>query len=165
MVYCVPKYVDSRSFCVVRAPSRHSQALHFIAMKPSTTAILLTLAIVIALAQCASDSSSRQRPRQSREEEDEIRFKRPFAYIVILLGLSIAPVIGRFLVCVLTDPVIPILFRELKNRAKNSLLKIFLSNRGDGSNNRVDVVTNKKQEVDDTDTEKEVDDTVTEKED
>ena len=117
-------------------------------MKTSTTAILLTLAIVIALAQCASDS-------HSREEEDEIRFKRPFAYIVISLGLSTAPVIGRFLVCLCTDPVIPILFRELKNRAKKSLFKIFWSNRGDGSDNRVD----------DTVTEKEVDDTVTEKED
>ena len=113
-------------------------------MKTSTTAILLTLAIVIALAQCASDSSRRQRPRQSREEEDEIRFKRPFAYIVISLGLSLAPVIGRFLVCLCTDPVIPILFRELKNRAKKSLFKIFSSTRGDSSDMRVDVVTNKK---------------------
>ena len=133
-------------------------------MKTSTTAILLTLAIVIALAQCASDSSRRQRPRQSREEEDEIRFKRPFAYIVISLGLSVAPVIGRFLVCVLTDPVIPILFRELKNRAKKSLFKIFSSTRGDSSDKHVDV-TKKMQEKDDADTEKEVDDTVTAKED
>lgn len=161
--------MDSRSFCVVRAPSRHSPiklfTLYF-AMKTLTTAILLTLAIVIALAQCASDSSSRgQRPRQSREEEDEIRFKRPFAYIVVSLGLSLAPVIGRFIVCLCTDPVIPILFRELKSRAKKSLFKIFSSTRADDSDKRVDVVTNKKQEVDDTVTEKEVDDTVTEKED
>ena len=157
MVYCVSESMWTPArFCVVRLPLATRQALHFIfAMKTSTTAILLTLAIVIALAQCASDSSSRQRPRHSREEEDEIRFKRPFAYIVISLGLSVAPVIGRFLVCVLTDPVIPILFRELKNRAKKSLFKIFSSNRGDDSDNRVD----------DTVTEKEVDDTVTEKED
>ena len=120
-------------------------------MKTSTNVILLTLAIVIALlVQCVNGgdtNSSRYRPSQSREEEDEIRYKRPFAYIVVSLGLSIAPVIGRFLVCLITDPIIPILFRELKNWAKKCMLKCFSLTRGDSSNKRVDVA-NKTQEVD-----------------
>ena len=117
-------------------------------MSPSTNAILLTLAIiVIALAQCVSGggtSSSQHRPSQSREEEDEIRYKRPFAYIAISLCLSIAPVIGRFLVCLITDPVISILLRELKNRAKKCMLNFFSSTR---SSKRMDI-TNNTQEVD-----------------
>ena len=96
-------------------------------MKTSTTTTFIVFATIIALAE----AGSRHRGPQSQEEDDNERYQKAFAYIFFALGLSVAPILGRFIVCLFTDPAVPILLKEMKKRGKWLLLEKFGSNLGD----------------------------------
>ena len=99
-------------------------------MKTSTTIILT------ALASHSVDASSSERQHQSmhnqrsREEEEDERYRKPFTYIFVAVGLSVAPLVGRFVICLFTDPVIPQLFNAFGKWSKRLLLERFGSSLG-----------------------------------
>ena len=110
-------------------------------MKTSTTAtFIIVFATIIALAE----AGSRHRGPRSQEEDDNERYRKAFAYIFFALGLSVAPILGRFIVCLFTDPAVPILLKEMKKRGKWLLLEKFGSNLGDEMHANENEITKKK---------------------
>ncbi len=83
---------------------------------------LLKLALVATLAEGASRGSARS---QSSEEEVIEKYEKPYAIILSALFLSVAPVLVRFIHCLFTDPVIPILWKHLKARGKKVIIQRF----------------------------------------
>ena len=68
--------------------------------------------------------------QRSREEEDDERYRKPFTYILVAVGLSVAPLVGQFVVCLFTDPVIPQLFKAFGKWSKRLILDRFGSTIG-----------------------------------
>jgi len=102
-------------------------------MKTSTTIILTALALVAASQSVDASSNERQQSmhnQRSREEDDEERYRKPFTYITVAVGLSVAPLVGRFVVCLFTDPVIPQLFKAFGGWSKRLILERFGSSLG-----------------------------------
>jgi len=101
-------------------------------MKTSTTIILTALALLSVSA--SSSSNERQQSihnnQRSREEEDDERYRKPFTYVLVAVGLSVAPLLGRFVVCLFTDPVIPQLFNAFGKWSKRLILDRFGSSLG-----------------------------------
>mmetsp|Transcript_4063 Transcript_4063/g.9138 ORF Transcript_4063/g.9138 Transcript_4063/m.9138 type:complete len:112 (+) Transcript_4063:143-478(+) len=84
-------------------------------MKTVAIVLRILLALAISIVRVEGDgSSSRRRPRQTREEEDKERYQKPFAIILTAVFISVAPVLGRFVHCLMTDPVVPTLWKQLK---------------------------------------------------
>ena len=83
--------------------------------------LLIVATLLVESSSRGEGSSSRGRSRQSKEDEDSERYKKPFAIILTAVFLSVAPVLGRFIHCLLTDPVVPLLWKELKTRGKKLL--------------------------------------------
>ena len=98
-------------------------------MKTSTTIILTALALLSSVSASERNQSIHNNQR-SREEEDEERYRKPFTYILVAVGLSVAPLVGRFVVCLFTDPVIPQLFKAFGKWSKRLLLGRFGSSLG-----------------------------------
>ena len=101
-------------------------------MKTSTTIILTALSLIAASSVSASSNERQQsvHNQRSREEEDEERYRKPFTYILVAVGLSVAPLVGRFVVCLFTDPVIPQLFKAFGGWSKQLILERFGSSLG-----------------------------------
>ena len=100
-------------------------------MKTSTTIILTALALIAASSVSASERQHQSLHNQrSREEDDEERYRKPFTYILVAVGLSVAPLLGRFVVCLFTDPVIPQLFNAFGKWSKRLILERFGSSLG-----------------------------------
>ena len=100
-------------------------------MKTSTTIILAALSLVAAShSVSASERNQSMHNQRSREEDDEMRYRKPFTYVVVAIGLSLAPILGRFIVCLFTDPVIPQLFNAFGGWSKRLILDRFGSNLG-----------------------------------
>jgi len=87
--------------------------------------------ILFVMAFALVEAGSRRHFPQSREEDDDERYRAAFAYVFFAIGLSVAPILGRFIVCVFTDPVIPLLLKEMTIRGKKLILQKFGSNLGD----------------------------------
>ena len=87
--------------------------------------LLIVATLLVESSSRGEGSSSRGRSRQSKEDEDSERYKKPFAIILTAVFLSVAPVLGRFIHCLLTDPVVPLLWKELKTRGKKLLQEKF----------------------------------------
>ena len=90
---------------------------------------MMCLLITFVLCCCTlvegAGSSSRRQPRQSREDEEKERYRKPFGIILAAIFLSIAPLLGRLIHAIFTDPVVPILWNELKLRTKKLLKERF----------------------------------------
>ena len=87
------------------------------------TSALLVLALVIASVEGASRES--RRPTKSQEEEVNQKYEKPFFVILSAIFLSVAPVLVRFIHCLFTDPVIPILWKHLKMRGSRVIIERF----------------------------------------
>ena len=107
-------------------------------MKTSTTIILTALALL-----CVSASSNERQQsihnQRSREEEDEERYRKPFTYILVAVGLSVAPLVGRFVVCLFTDPIIPQLFNAFGKWSKRLILDRFGSSLGRATKKEIEM--------------------------
>ena len=99
-------------------------------MKTSTTIILTALAFLSSVSASSNERQQSMNSQRSREEEDEQRYRKPFTYILVAVGLSVAPIIGRFVVCLFTDPVIPQLFKAFGGWSKRLILERFGSSLG-----------------------------------
>ena len=84
--------------------------------------LLIVATLLVESSSRGEGSSSRGRSRQSKEDEDSERYKKPFAIILTAVFLSVAPVLGRFIHCLLTDPIVPLLWKELKLKTRGKKL-------------------------------------------
>jgi hypothetical protein len=82
-------------------------------------------ALIITLVECSDRTGRPRRPAQTKDEEDMERYRKPFFIIGSALLLSVAPVLGRFVHSLFTDPVVPVLWRELNERGKDTLARRF----------------------------------------
>jgi hypothetical protein len=93
-----------------------------------------TLAL-IAIASCMHvvECGAASRRRAEQEELDKQRYRQPFAIIFFSIFLAVSLPLARFFHCILTDPLMPQLYKELKKRAAGILRKRF-GNIGDVAN-------------------------------
>lgn len=78
--------------------------------------VLLAFSVIV---ECETLTSRRhQRREQLARESGPERYKKAFSIIQAILLLAVAPVLIRFIHCLLTDPVVPIVLKELFRRAK-----------------------------------------------
>lgn len=95
-------------------------------LRQTMMCLLITFVLCCCTLVEGAGSSSRRRPsRQSREDEEKERYRKPFGIILAAIFLSIAPLLGRLIHAIFTDPVVPILWKELKLRTKKLLKQRF----------------------------------------
>jgi hypothetical protein len=81
-------------------------------------------ALMITLVEC-SGRTSQYRPGQTKDEEDMERYRKPFFIIISALLLSVTPVLCRFVYSLFTDPIVPMLWKEMNARGKAMLVHRF----------------------------------------
>lgn len=86
--------------------------------------VITFAALIITLVEC-SDRTGQHNPGRTKDEEDMDRYDKPFFIIGSALLLSVAPVFGRFVYSLFTDPVVPLLWKELNERGKEMLVRRF----------------------------------------
>ena len=86
--------------------------------------VITFAALIITLVEC-SDRTGQRNPGRTKDEEDMDRYDKPFFIIGSALLLSVAPVFGRFVYSLFTDPVVPLLWKELNERGKEMLMRRF----------------------------------------
>ena len=88
------------------------------------------------LAEGRGDAKSRKRKSQRESDSSPERIKKALSITAGLLFLAIAPLIFRFVHALITDPAIPLLWKEGKVRGRRFLSeKFFLTNVGDEKRN------------------------------
>lgn len=112
---------------------------------PTVVLPLLLISVSTALAE-SGGGPSRRRRRGPQEEEDKERYQKPFTIIVTAIFLSVAPALARFAQCVATDPVVPLLWKELKIRGKRIINQRF-GNLGDSRFNDQESNKNRRSET------------------
>ena len=88
-------------------------------------ALVICTTMFITLAESASESTNNRTRRQTREEEDAERYQKPFAIIASAIFLAVAPVLLSFIHCLFTDPVVPLLWTQMKKLGKKILVERF----------------------------------------
>ena len=86
------------------------------------------LAVLILFMTCSiieCRSSHRHRSGQSQEEKDKERYYKPFVIIGGAIFLSIAPILGRFVYSLFTDPLVPLLLVEFNKHGKDMIVYRF----------------------------------------
>ncbi len=86
--------------------------------------VITFAALINTLVEC-SDRTGQRNPGRTKDEEDMDRYDKPFFIIGSALLLSVAPVLGRFVYSLFTDPVVPLLWKELNERGKEMLVRRF----------------------------------------
>jgi hypothetical protein len=86
---------------------------------------VLSLFMTISIVECNDRSSHRHPSGQSQEEKDKERYYKPFVIIGGAIILSIAPILGRFLYSIFTDPLVPLLLVEVNKRGKEMIVYRF----------------------------------------
>jgi ABC-type Fe3+ transport system permease subunit len=86
---------------------------------------VLILFMTISIVECSDRSSHRHRSGQSQEEKDKERYYKPFVIIGGAIFLSIAPILGRFVYSIVTDPLVPLLLVEVNKRGKEMIVYRF----------------------------------------
>jgi ABC-type Fe3+ transport system permease subunit len=105
---------------------------------------VLLLFMTIPIIECSDRSSHRHhRSGQSQEEKDKERYYKPFIIIGGAIILSIAPILGRFLYSIFTDPLVPLLLVEVNKRGKEMIVYRF-GTLGQPTHNMIERAINRK---------------------